>query len=171
MHKDESQNRAIAAATSFTELQKIALKDLGCLPDNAIGICDPISTNPPVPGEASKDMFTIFEKTTEVLIGAGYNVFDERPYLHKLNELKHEWFEQHRSGGHCLAIIDEFYKPLLETKKIGALILLPEVLGSYVSYWEEDFASRNHIKLFTLPNSWNAKYDLALVSGLAVLKQ
>lgn len=149
---------AIAAATTFTELAEIAKNALGKVSDDVpvIGIADPISNQPTGNWEQTKPKLQTFEQTTELLISAGYTVFDERPFLEKVCEIKEAWFIKHKNEhpGFCKGLVEEFFKPVLETGKIRQLLLLPEWISSYTSYWEEGYAAQHGIKIIELPFDW-----------------
>jgi len=160
---------AIEAATSFSASAEIAKQVLNTipLPPGCIGVCDPISNKKANSLPAMSHPFSLFNHTTQLFIDAGYPVFDERPFLSKLASLKETWFIKHSNEHFCKPLIEEFYLPLLETGRVTHLVLLPEWIAQYVSYWEEGYAATHKIKTIQLPDGWD---ENTAVSDIALFK-
>lgn len=156
---------AINTASNFTELFTVAERILGRMPQGVAGICDPISTSPTSAGPAKKDPETLFAKTTRVLIENNYVVFDDRPFFKKIAQLKDPWFQENPDKRTCSAIVEQFFKPLLATKKIITLLLLPDWELFYVPYWEEGHAKDYGIRIVRLPSTWAKSCDVGLLTN------
>jgi hypothetical protein len=161
----------IAAATTFVELCQIAKRILERMPDPVIGIADVFSDTLTT---ASLD---VFNHTTNVLIEAGYSVFNEQPFQDKLEELKAKWFQKNHEN-HCIPLAQEFFLPLLQTGKIKVLLLLPNWQDNYLSYLEDDVATKKGIKIIQLQSDWGTKtdkekimYDTTKIIGLVKPKK
>lgn len=149
---------AIAKAATFTELFKVAERVLSQMPQEVLGICDPISQHKGV--LIKEGIETLFARTTRVLIEDGYVVFDERPFFKKFFELKEQWFSENPNKTTCPLIVDEFFMPLLATRKIKALLLLPNWQDMYVPYWEGTHAKDYGIETHVLPFDWSTTMNL-----------
>lgn len=136
------------------------------MPDGVAGICDPISQH-----RAKHEKETLFTKTTQALIEKGYVIFDDRPFFKKINELKENWFIAHNpSNGICTAIVDEFFMPLLATRKIKTLLTFPNFDVFYTSYWEGSHAKDYGIKVHELPFNWHATCSVESLAGFGLVK-
>ncbi len=168
-HKDIED---IFNASNFSQPREVALRILERMPANVVGICDPISNHPTEAGFPTEKKETLFAKTTRLLIENGYVVFDDRPFFKKINELKDIWFAENKNEEICKAIVKEFFEPLLETKKIKKLILLPNSENLYIPYWEASYGASVHdIKVEKLPFNWGETFDLQVLAGLNLPKE
>ena len=162
----EADLQAIKKANSFKELYIIAEAILKKMPERTVGVCDPLSTS------HVQDNLVIFNKTIEALLDKGIAVFNEIPFEEKITELKEQWFVENKESDkkHCAPLIEDFFKPLLESKKITKLILLPNWQDKYLSYWEDSYAVRHNIPTVALPLDWTDHYNVEKVPSLGTLQ-
>jgi hypothetical protein len=155
---------AIQKASTITELTEIALEVVSRMPKKSIGICGPLSHTKSPNFEEYKQGLISFGNITGRLVNAGYPVFDERPYLNKMFELKKEYFIQNPGATQYTPLIKDFYEPILETGKITKMILLTKWDEGFVYYWKATYG--HGIKNISLPAGWEEGFSLSDIHDL-----
>ena len=143
MKKSKIQTDSEETKKQLLELSTIAIDKLRQLRGPVVQICGPISTGGFGNVEDNiRCISTVINACTE----NGISVFDQikyEPTLDKILGLSTE-------NDHY--ILDYFYKPILSSNIISALIFLPLWSTSTGSRWERDFALNNRIDVFDLEN-------------------
>ncbi len=132
-------------ATNITSVYKIAERILDRMPDNLVQVCGPITTGGRGSVEANLEVFN--DKIKE-LQNSGLNVFDQMPFEDPMHRIMLDF--QKTKNEYMNSILDDFYLPLFETRKIKELHFLPDWQSSKGACWEHDMAIKLGIKIHYL---------------------
>lgn len=130
---------------TFKEMLKIAFDILESMPKPITQVCGPISTG----GKGSiEENLKMFPKAAEWLSLKGHNIFSQAPFESPIERVKYNY------SGYPYALLEEFYRPIFESKMINTFAFLPGWQSSTGAKWEHDQAKKLGIKILYLPDDW-----------------
>jgi len=130
---------------TFKEMLKIALDILESMPKPITQVCGPISTG----GKGSiEGNLKIFPIAAEWLMQRNHNVFLYTPFESPIQRLKYDY------AGYPYALLEEFYRPIFESKMINIFAFLPDWQSSTGAKWEHEQAEKLGIEILYLPEDW-----------------
>lgn len=130
------------------ELATQVIKKIGAMKKPVILFCGPISTGGFGNVNENIDYLSSVIQTTEK---AGISVFNQIDHERKMDLI----LKGH--SGYDYPLLEFFYKPILESGKIEALLFLPLWETSVGSKWEHDFAKSISIPVFYLDGLFMAE--------------
>ena len=141
MNSQGLTTKSAGAEKSLFELALQAIKEIELKKGSVIQFCGPISTG----GFGNIDEnIECISSTIQAAEKIGIPVFNQMAYERRMDLI----LENHT--GYDYPLLEFFYKPILESGKIGALLFLPLWETSVGSKWEHDFAKSINIPVFYL---------------------
>lgn len=130
-HLSIHDREAVGKATNFFELSLVALKIVRREHCELTQVCGPITS-----GSGSvRENLRKFARAIYFLHAMGHNVFSQLPFERRLYELTKVWQKTH-GNIYCQPILDEFYKPIFESRFIVKAFFLPGWQESIGAAWE-----------------------------------
>lgn len=115
----------------MSELVPLAIAVLGRMPQPISMVSGPITTG----GLGSREKnIQIFAAAIAALEAEGVSVFNQLPFQDVMAAAWRRW----AGKGYCMAILDDFYAPLLHSGKIRKLHFIPGWESSVGARWEFD---------------------------------
>ncbi len=156
MHHGTNKEKLIKECSetdSFAELSRLAVAELRKFPDGAEVVCGPISTGGR--GDISIN-FKVFGATIAKLQKQGRPIFSQVPYEERIFSFRKRWQDSDpsRAGQYYMPILDEFYRPLFETKLIRKGWFIPGWESSFGARWERDKLIEVKADIVDLPTEW-----------------
>lgn len=143
--------RMAKRAPTFKDLAAIALDDLRTFHGKAEIVCGPISTGGY--GNAVINLLA-FNYAIEMLAHAGRPIWSQMPYEAGVADLEHAWKLEHREGAYCTPILEDFYRPLFDSKLIVRAWFLPQWNSSKGATWEHAYLMELDVDIRYLPTDW-----------------
>jgi len=129
--------------TALSDLAKEALLEISRMKLPTIQFCGPISTGGL--GNVTENL----ERLSSVIQASkekGMSVFNQVSYERRLGQI----LKDHH--GYDYPLLDFFYKPILESKKISGLVFLPLWETSTGSQWEHELGQSLRLPIYYLKN-------------------
>ena len=140
---------------TYAEFSEIALQQIAGKRD-LIEVCGPISTS----GKGSiEENLKEFEILIGILKGLAFQVFDQTPYEKDLHRIKDTRARMGLFEKYDYALLEEFYRPIMESGIITTLLFLPGYETSTGSKWEERCGLENNLKILYLDPEWQKLYQ------------
>ena len=144
-HWKKKHFKKLEKIEDFKGMLDIAFDILENTPKPIAQVCGPISTG----GKGSiEENLKMFPKAAEWLARKGHNIFFQAPFEAPIQRLKLKY------SGYPYALLDEFYRPIFESKLINTFGFLPDWRSSVGSKWEHKQAKRLGINIIYLPRNW-----------------
>lgn len=132
----------LEVATTFENLNDIALKIITRMPQPLGQVCGPISTGGVGNLEGN---IAVFEQTIRKLKGEGRHIFDQLPFEKPMwRIIKTPYY---RGPDHLL---EAFYLPIFKSGYIKALYFIPNWQTSYGANWEHKLGKKLGIEIIYL---------------------
>lgn len=137
---------------SFRELGHFGVDVLRKAGQPLCQVCGPISTGGF--GNFETNML-VFQRTIEVLLCRGYNMFNQLPLQEVIIRLCQDWRKQNgNTNEYCWPILEEVYAPLFESGCIELGCFIPNWETSEGTFWEHQKIGELGIKRFYVPEDW-----------------
>lgn len=121
-------------AKSIKDLYVIADRIIDRMPKPIIQVCGPLSTG----GKSVEENLLFFKNSIKKLQEKNLYVFDQMPFEPSMHQL----ILKHSKDKYMEDILNDFYLPIFESKKISKLCFLPGWQLSYGASWEHEQAER-----------------------------
>jgi len=140
---------------TYAEFSEIALQQIAGKRD-LIEVCGPISTS----GKGSiEENLKEFEILIGILKELSFQVFDQTPYEKDLHRIKDTRARMGLFEKYDYALLEEFYRPIMESGIITTLLFLPGYETSTGSKWEEVCGLENDLRALYLDPRWQKQYQ------------
>jgi len=133
----EKDHRALLMARDFRSAGVIALEVLARVArvsdGEVVQVCGPITSG----GLGCREKnFAVFKSAVVHLRSARRLVFDQTPLEIILVPLWQEWSRSAPPGAYCWELLEEVYRPILESRMVTTLVFIPGWDQSLGSRWE-----------------------------------
>lgn len=115
-------------------------------------VCGPLTTGGFHSFEANLDMIG---KGIDFLAERGKTVFDQRPFEFPIKRMGKKKEKKRARSGYPMALLEEFYLPILESGLIKELHFLPNWESSIGACWERTQGERLSISCLDFPQDWH----------------
>jgi len=151
----DDDKKALSAALTFKDLATIAINIIQRFPGEVCMVSGPISTGGVGSREGNQKVFT---KVIELLATEqSANIFSQVPLEDKIVDIYKKWHLNNPDETYCMPILDDFYRPLFSTGKVGALHFIYGWESSFGSRWEHDNCDQWGIKRYYLPQEFSVR--------------
>lgn len=131
----------VSLARSFGELFPVALRVIGRIPKDRPRtiVTGAITTGGLGSIEANS---AALKKAIKLLQEKGFRIFDQFPFQEAMTRMMREWHAKHGYDKYCGALIDDFYRPILEYPDlIHGMIQMPGWESSNGAFMEHEIFS------------------------------
>lgn len=139
------EKTALPAARSFSDLAAIALTVLERMPQPISQVCGPISTGGL--GSIEKNI-AVFDTTIDNLIQRGIMVFDQMPFEEHIFRI----IENQRGTRQSSMLLEEFYRPIFESRHVSRLYFIHGWESSEGASWEHVLGQQLGMEIVYLPH-------------------
>ncbi|NDE68335.1 hypothetical protein EB052_01875 [bacterium] len=167
-------------ARSFKDLFPVALRVIGRIPKDRPRsiVTGAITTG----GLGSIELnAAALKKAIALLQAKGFRIFDQFPFQGEMTRMMREWHAQHGHDKYCAALIDDFYRPILEhSDLIHGMIQMPgwesskgaimehEIFTAAIRVRQGQPGESHHLSITGLPVDWET--NLLQPSALSALE-
>lgn len=142
-------------ATEFSQLTPVALEILDSMPKPIIQVCGPITTGGIFGSvDLNTEYFSLSIAFFELM---GINVFNQIPFEDALHRMVKIW-RGNGNIGYCTPILEDFYGPIFESRKISSFYFLPAWETSFGARWEHEQGGKLGIQIVHLEENWVISY-------------
>ena len=144
---NSKEHKALHKAKGFSDLLPIALTVIDRMPDPVAMVSGPVSTGGKDSIEANLHLLSA---AISLLYDKGISVFDQTPFDDIMQDMKQSWNKK----GYCMPLLEDFYKPILESGKIQTVYFLPGWKSSFGAKWEYKQCQKLGIEALSFPQEW-----------------
>ncbi|PIT93229.1 MAG: hypothetical protein COU06_01030 [Candidatus Harrisonbacteria bacterium CG10_big_fil_rev_8_21_14_0_10_38_8] len=127
---------------SLEEMLSLAFEVIDRISIPITQVCGPISTGGLGSMEAN---ISLFKKTTKRLHNEGFNIFDQIPFESAILKINKDFRDKDE-----YVLLNNFYLPIFESRKIHTLAFLPDWQSSLGSTWEHETGKKLNLNIIYL---------------------